>query len=487
MGIEMKEKLLAALQARFPHIEAKLLDRYVTKYIAAVMPEIALRYMLMTTDSITDGEMNFAADGVRQACGRYKMDGCTGYISNLMHMHPSTSLIITVYRGNNIKHRVSRVIFNPQYKKEIMEELKSLTIELRPEHLRELQAKANASIDIDPESLASYILQTRIALQANNGDAYNEKLTRNLHIANQLLALAKEDNGNVYLDEYWEEIDSGRIHGHGLSLQRIPKEVRHAALGKCYRYDFKAASYALMTSLALQIDPTLKTAALQEYVRYRGDIRKRIAKQIGVSEEWMKQIFTAMGFGAALKDNPFNSIRAKLGQEKYHMLLCNTEFMLIKQQLDQITAVILKTLGTGDFELLGRTYTEIDPKHGTKRTKSQKLAWVYQCMESDALNTFVTLLPSSHPAKLLVHDCVYLDKRLPLHIQADIKLALQQRYALLNFEGEAIVPIHASNFIYRHDRVCNAFAHAHASHIAAEEVAAQLHFDATQTRSLISM
>jgi len=54
---------------------------------------------------------------------------------------------------------------------------------------------------------------------------------RNLQIANQLLALAVEVEGVTILDEYWEAIDSGRIHGHGLSLQRIPKRCANAARG----------------------------------------------------------------------------------------------------------------------------------------------------------------------------------------------------------------------------------------------------------------
>ncbi len=464
----MKEKLIAALRAKCPQITDAYAKRYVHKYVAAVMPEIARRHMLMTSDDMSDGEMDFAADKVSQACGRHQIDGRTGYIYQLMQEHPSTSLVIGVYTGNSITHRVSRVILNPRYKKEIMEELGSLTIECGPEYLQELRANANVRVEIDLESLESYIEQTRLALKSPPCQAYEDKLVRHLQIANQLVALAEEEDGFAYLGEYWEQIDSGRIHGHGLSLQRIPKEVRHAALGPCYRYDFKAASYALMTSLAMQMDPTLKTGALQEYVRYRSAIRKRIAEDVGVTEEWMKGIFTALGFGAALKDNPYNTIRAKLGQEKYHKLLCNAEFMLIKQQLDQVSAVILNDVGKGDFEFLGRTYTEVNPKDGTKRTKNQKLAWLYQCMESDALDAIVNLIPEGYKIKLLVHDCVYLDRRITSQHIADIKWALQNRYALLNFVGEEIVPIHASAFVSKREQEIANFEQEHWAAIAAD-------------------
>ncbi len=468
----MKQKLIAELKKLHPLIADKMVMRYVDKYVAAVMTEISHRFMLMSSDEVSDGEMNFSAKSVENASGRYKLNGRTDYIYQLMQEHPSTSLFIITYTGNSITHRISRGIFNPIHKKEIMEELGSLIIECEPKRLQQLQESANHSVEIDLESLASYIKQTKLSLKQGKGQAYDEKLLRNLQIANQLQVLAREENGTVYLDEYWDEIDSGRIHGHGLSLQRIPKEARHAALGRCYRYDFKAASYALLTSFAKQIDPTLKTAALQEYIKNRSHIRKRIAKDIGVSEEWMKGIFTSIGFGAQLKDNPHNSIRKNIGQEKYHKLLCNAEFMAIKNQLDQVSVVILKELGKGDFELFGRTYTEINPKDGTKRTKNQKLAWLYQCMESDALSMFVSMIPEDYKIKLLVHDCVYLDRPLsPEHI-ADIKYVLISKYEFLNFEGDAIMPIHASDYVSKHDQDAELFESQHRSHIAAENSSA---------------
>lgn len=473
----MKEKLKEALHMRHAHIKPLLLDRYASKYIAAMMSEIATQYVMMSKDDVSSGEMNFAANKVSEASGRYKVDGVgTGYVYQLMQQHPSTSLVISMYTGNSLTHRVSRVILNPAYKKDILRELASLTVECKPDHLQDLQAKANKRVNIDLESLTSYMAQTKLALQAPLSDAYEEKLIRNLQIAHQLVGLAKHDAATPYLDEYWDDIDSGRSHGHGLSLQRIPKEVGHAALGRCYRYDFKAASYALMTSLATQIDPNLKTATLREYVRYRSAIRKRIAKDVGISEEWMKSIFTSLGFGAALKDNPHNAIRAKLGQEKYHKLMCNWEFIAISNQLKQVSDVILNEVGKGDFEWLGRTYTEVNPKDGTKRSKNQKLAWLYQCMESDALATFIKMIPKGYKVKLLVHDCVYLDKRLSSQHMASIKSTLQQRYDLLNFDGDEIVPIHTSDFLGKREREIDQLERQHRACIAEQERLAELFY-----------
>jgi len=82
------------------------------------------------------------------------------------------------------------------------------------------------------------------------------------HIRESLI----EEDGEYLFPEYWEQSDSGRYYGHGTSLQRVSKEVRHAALGRCHMYDVKAASYALLTRVGLAIDPALDVGVLVNYV-----------------------------------------------------------------------------------------------------------------------------------------------------------------------------------------------------------------------------
>ncbi len=465
----MKEQLTKALTKRFPAMKPNMADRYAGKYTTAVMTEIATQYMLADKDDMTD-EMSFAADRVNVASKRAKINGKSIYIYSMMQSCPSTSLVVETYKGNSLTHRVSKVIFNPKYKKGIMEELRSMTVELNPQYLQDLDDKANNSVAVDVETLGSYIEHTRQALTNPPSQAYADKLLRNLLVANQLLAQVKEQNGEYWVDEYWEPIDSGRIQGHGISLQRISKEVRHAALGRCHRYDFKAASYALMTSLALQLDSTLQVSVLKDYIKNRSSIRKRIAKDIGISEEWMKSIFTSIGFGAELKDNPYSSIRGMLGQEKYHKLICNFEFMSIRQQLEQVSNTIHKHSAFPDigFEFLGRTYTQINPKDGKKRTKNQKLAWIYQCMESHALGLFVDMVPDACKIKLMVHDCLYLQSPLSSQHFADIHWKLSQSYPLLTFEHDVIVPIHAEGFVGHAEREMLQHEQEHKQHIASE-------------------
>lgn len=435
----MKERLKKALAHRYPTLKPYQVDRCVDKYVAEVINELALQ---ISSGNVDVGEIDFASDQVRARCDRIVIEKKQRYVLTVMHEHPSTALILVEHEGNNITHKVSKVIFNPRYKRDVLEALQqeNLIHELNRTYLDELEIKANWDVCVDVKAMRSYIRATRASVaEPGHEERYIETLTGNLLIANALLSRVRMVAGTSVLSEYWEETDCGRMYGHGLSLQRVPRHVRNAALGPCHKYDFKASSYALMTSLALQIDPTLKVAAIKDYIKYRGAIRKRIADEVGITEEWMKEIFTAIGFGAKTSDNPYSYVRGKLGSEKYKLLMANDEFMYIKLQFEEVTDTIAKNFPSDDFEFFGRQYTSIDPKRGTKRSKAQKLAWIYQCMESVALRAFVDMAKAE--PLLAAHDCLFFKNKLPLSNETDARYKLSQMFSLLNFEYEEVSPI----------------------------------------------
>jgi hypothetical protein len=463
--IPVDEKLRIALAARFPDIKPLLVKRYVDKYVAEVMKHIAENIINPWTGN-WNNEFTWPRDTINRACGR---DAKSKYIYDIMQEDNSTSLVIETFKGN--KGKYSRAIYNPLYKKDIMDYLGSMVVELDPTRLKQLDEESNNSVIVDPLALDSFIRQTKESL---NGwlpsEKYREALVRNLQVAQQLIQMIKTDDVEYWLDEKWTQTDAGRIYGLGLSLQRIPKDVRHAALGECHKYDFKAASIAIMTGVAVKINPSLKIAALTDYIKYRSVQRARIAKDIGVSEERIKQVFTSIGFGAEIKDNPFSAVRGLLGQDAYDKLIANTEFRMFKTQLEEVSKTIHKHYPNAGFELCGRTYNPIDPSDGTKRTKNQKLAWIYQCFESHALSLFTGAV-KSQDAILHTHDCLYFKKKLPLSDMQNAAYALQKSYPLLQFEHEAIFPIHHNKDV----KVDNAVQQIddHKQRMAQQELAAQ--------------
>lgn len=437
----MKNKLIAALKIRYPELKEYQAKKCVDKYVYAICQEIITCQILFPYDT---SELVISTERAKLSAGRIDIDGKSQWIVPLMQENTSTKLLHITFRGNIGKN--SRAVFNLQYKALVMEELQNLTIELNPTHLLEIDEKSNNDVIVDPKSLLSYLIATKRALaQTTMGQEYKEKLTRCIRIGIHLTNTLQEKDGIFFLREYWERTDSGRMYGHGLSLQRIYKEVRHAALGNCHKYDFKACSYALMTGLALELDPTLNVEVLKDYIKNREQIRKDISKEIGISEEWVKNIFTSLGFGASVKDNPYSSIRDKLGAEKFALLAANLNFATIKDQLDTVRKIISHNFKEDDFEFAGRMYSSIDCNSGKKRTKNQKLAWIYQALESLALGTFIDECRNKLQIEplLTTHDCLYFKTKLPLSFFQDMHFYFSRVFPLLTFEHEAIIPIHA--------------------------------------------
>jgi len=472
----MRQKLQLQLAINQPSLKDYQIIKYVNKYVDAVMKQIARQFLTVTSDELEAGEFSYAADDVYKQCGQAMIAGERVRIYTMMQSQPTTSLVIHTYTGNSISKRVSKVTFNQKYKKDILKDLMTVDYLLNDSYLDSLACKANYVIPVDMGALDSYIENTKQTLVHAKSLKYVEKLLRNLSAAKQIKTRAVEKLDGTYVtNEYWETIDSGRMHGHGLSLQRVAKEVRHAVLGRCAKIDFKASSYAIFTSLALAINPTIKVAALTHYIQKRTIIRKRIAKKIGVSEEWMKTIFTSLGFGAELKNNPFSSIRRKLGKEKYAQLIANTEFMEIKNALDVVRDTVLTcdVFQSDAFKIGNQQYSAIDSKTEKKRSTNQKLAWIYQASERYALDIVISKLPHNYDMLLPVHDCIYVKQSLTSNVGHDLKFEMREIFPLLDFEQELVFPIHAAADHQLFNGVIAAEEAQHKKRMAEEEVAAR--------------
>ena len=282
--MNMREKLQQELAINQPILKDYQVIKYVDKYVDAVMTQISRQFLTVTSDEIDAGEINFAANEVYEQCGQAMLVGERVRIYTMMQEQANTSLIVQTYKGNSNSKRVSKITFNPKYMIDIYKDMMENDYLLNDVYLRKLANQANFTIPVDMDALNSYIKHTQQSMTKSRGVKYIEKLCRNLLAAKQIKQQAvQQADGSHVVGEYWETIDSGRMHGHGISLQRVAKEVRHAALGRCARIDFKASSYAILTSLALEINPEIKVEAIKHYIQKRTVIRKRIAKKLGVS------------------------------------------------------------------------------------------------------------------------------------------------------------------------------------------------------------
>ncbi len=151
----MREELKEALLRLQPQMKPMLAERCVRNYVSAVVTEIAAKFALMSSEDFATGEADFGAERVMKCAGQVMLDGKQVRVWSLMQQHPTTRLVHVAYTGNSLSGRVSRVIINPKFKGSIMDELKSLAIELNPVPLQALEEKANWDLTVDPASLDS--------------------------------------------------------------------------------------------------------------------------------------------------------------------------------------------------------------------------------------------------------------------------------------------------------------------------------------------
>jgi hypothetical protein len=449
-GNQMRNDIIKLLVSQYPDIAQGSIEKAVDKYISVMKLHIAESIFKFGYEN--NSQISLPMTSIRKQIGRMTVNGKQIWITDLMKRDPRTSIIQIDKRG--YEGKVSLVSINPYYEKELMNEVFNVNAELNPNKLKEIRINANYDIVVDPLALQEYISKTTNTYNSvldnkNTSEAYKNKLVNNLLIAKQLLSQIESHNDVYFIREYWKQSDSGRVYGQGLSLQRVPKEVRNAALGVCHQYDFQASSFALMAGLAHQIDPSLKIETIKEYIKDRAVIRKRIAKALSISEDWTKDIFTSLGFGASTANNPFTSIRGKLGAEKYTLLMNNQEFRHIKEAIEQVRAIIADYFVSDNFEFMGMTYSNIDPNSDPlrpkKRTINQKLAWIYQVMESTAIQEFTALVADNQYPLLFAHDCVYFKNKIHTDKFATAMNELRKTFPLLKIEHQEIIPIYNSS------------------------------------------
>lgn len=369
---------------------------------------------------IKTGLYNLALDKIREALGRYTLNGKKYYWREWFDRQPF-SLYTVMTKGSNMTEKNTMVKLN--FDLASAGEIAHWTRELIEANFPAGDVDGYWYTSIDSTSLTAYIKSTQAALKAGNYDTKTEEFTplnkhqratyqENLKIATAIEVLTEEGK----LRQAVKQSAFGRLYFKGINLQNCHTTVRHAALGDCHSYDLVSASQAWRMHECQKIQPD-SYPYTSELLSNRNLFRRRVAHIMGTQNmDLAKQVLTAIGFGADITDSPWPSgdsyklpaLRDILTDEQLTRLTLSPWFMGFVAEQQQMNDIIFKHFK----QVFPKTdYPACILDKGKKLVKNKALAWLYQNAESTILTELVDYI-KKHCAEenilLIVHDAVYL-------------------------------------------------------------------------------
>ena len=217
---------------------------------------------------------------------------------------------------------------------------------------------------------------------------------------NTLLVTAREHkNSSVHV--IYTEANTGRYTADGAVLQGYHKSVRYAALSGCYEYDLEAAHQnILLQLLAKQGVDFPELDVLREYVSNKKGIRLRLSEELGASVDVVKEIISALTYGAELNRSPKQSLYDSCDGDKE--LLDKVVSHLWLKDLVKVFKLAHQYLVTDKDNIVNAVGIKYSKEEAND---SSELAHILQGVERLVLDTVIKHSNRDDIA-LLVHDCV---------------------------------------------------------------------------------
>jgi hypothetical protein len=200
-----------------------------------------------------------------------------------------------------------------------------------------------------------------------------------------------------YILHRYTQARSGRLYAEGPNLQSCIRAARKAALCGCWDYDISCCHFAILQQMAAQYG--VHSPHIAAYVRNKTEIRMQLANEAMISVENVKEVLTALIYGARASRSLMTAIPQAIGVEAATRVYKSSIFKGIKSEIDAAIAVILKChprkIGGGFVNLFGKEIAGDEP---TKRV----MAHLLQGVEAVALRAAVRTCPEK--VLLLQHD-----------------------------------------------------------------------------------
>ncbi len=216
----------------------------------------------------------------------------------------------------------------------------------------------------------------------------------------RLLVTARECSSSS-VPVIYTEASTGRYTAKGAVLQGYHKSVRYAALGGCYEYDLEAAHQNILIQLLDRQSVNFpELDVLREYVANKQIIRIRLSKELGISVDVVKEIISALTYGAQLNRSPQQSLYKSCDGDKE--LLDKVVSHLWLKDLREVFKLAHKYLITDEDNIVNAVGIKYSKEDGND---SSELAHILQGYERLVLDVIIEH-SNREDIALLIHDCV---------------------------------------------------------------------------------
>lgn len=407
------------------------------RYIDAVCSAMIYGFVRADQHQLILGICPVSFDALRKECGTYKNPTSKYYFKELNALHP---LFKVVQKGSNLTRKQTMV--EPDIPIEILvagtsqqEIVQAIYKDFDPESDIDL-------INIDTANLTRYIKKMK--------QDYNKTIKdKNILHASLIVKVAEAFNG--VLPQVIHESNFGRKYYRGLNLQSCSKEVRHAALGKCYSVDISNSVFNWRYS-NFPKDGQKLLINTRCYLLEKDRIRKHLAQAtFGNTEKYsintVKKVMTAISFGAKGETNSwFKDATGAWTKGSISEIIKSPEYRKRFFEYEGIDFSMKEFMHEQDYineYLLKHKFVELrkDPMireicatEGGNRISNQKLlALMYQTDERKVMTELMNWADSK--MLLMVHDGCYYKGKPDL---ASMNTVLQDHWPLAKLDMEQI-------------------------------------------------
>lgn len=297
-------------------------------------------------------------------------------------------------------------------------------------------------VPVDMQSLRAYIYW----LQTANTDFSRSKVQMFTAQALQILRVAAHAKGKFVQKKKPSQF--GRLYYQGMSVQNVNKTLRRAMLGNCWEYDIRSSATAIKLGFASDAvagcgsneHPRNVFRASFMYVERKKELVNDICRDVflnsGVSKEkqteWIKTALTAIGFGATASENGWRSKAGSWSNPAIVEILRNADerFRFLNQYFVKKFIEEQAALDEYIVELIQREFPNVWDSDlfmsGKKRSNAKAVAWLYQHIETWAMNAARESIRAKGIKVLAnIHDAIVLQRKLTEDSRNEVEWAMR--------------------------------------------------------------